>query len=87
MTEHAPITPAAIQAAFAALPPDAAGTIAQGEMERVLEAALRAMRRDDRPTDHEFRSIAKAPWIYGSEVISTVLLSMLEERIANRTKS
>jgi len=84
MTAVATITQAAIEAAFAALPPDAAGTIAQGEMERVLEAAFKTMHPRATLTDSEVRSIAKAPWAYASEVISHALISMLEERIANR---
>lgn len=37
---------AAVAAAFAALPPDAYGTIGAGEMERVILAAIRAMKRE-----------------------------------------
>jgi len=50
----------------------------------VLEAAFKAMRPRSVSTDAEVRSIAKAPWAYASEVMSHTLISMLEERIANR---
>jgi len=75
---------AAIDAAFAALPPDASGTIAEGEMERVLEAAFRANSPVQSPTDEEIRALAHAPWAYGGEVLSRALLGLLEERIARR---
>lgn len=83
---NTPTTEAAIKAAFAALPLDEASFITQDEMERVLEAAFKAMRRCDPPTDDEVRSIAKAPWAYASEVVSHALISMLKERIAKETK-
>lgn len=52
-TPDVAISRAMIDAAYKALPPDACGTIAEGEMERVLMAALRAAAPQPASVDRE----------------------------------